>query len=74
MITTCIIWVAVTVLIYRWLYVGAPVSGRTRWQKARDIALRVALAIVFPFLGLWLLFAYGVEGITSLFHNQEMVE
>lgn len=64
--------IIVTILIYRWLFAGQAIFPKPRKEQAKEFALRVGLAWVFPLIAIWLTYALGFEGVAGLFGKKEV--
>lgn len=72
MITGVLIDIAVTVLLYRWLFVGSYTpSHKSRTERTTEFVIRVGLAWAFPLIALWLLYAITTEKL-GLFKEKEV--
>jgi hypothetical protein len=72
MITGVLIDIAVTVLLYRWLFVGSYTpSHQSRTERTTEFVIRVGLAWTFPLIALWLLYAITTEKL-GLFKEKEV--
>ena len=71
MITGVLIDIAVTVLLYRWLFVGSYTpSHKSRTERTTEFVIRVGLAWAFPLIALWL-YAITTEKL-GLFKEKEV--
>lgn len=72
MITGVLIDIAVTVLLYRWLFVGSYTpSHKSRAERTTEFVIRIGLAWAFPLIALWLLYALTIEKL-GLFKDKEV--
>jgi len=71
-ITGVVTDIVVTVLLYRWLFVGSYTpSHKSRAERVTEFVIRVGLAWVFPLIALWLLYAIAMEKL-GLFKEKEV--